>query len=51
MSQGSLQGDVCIADPDLLLDGSTTVSVVLQNRLSEELEVQNRLSEELEVFL
>lgn len=49
VSQGSLQGDVCIADSDLLSDGATTVCVELKNQLSEELEVFLELK--LGVFL
>ena len=40
-SRGSLQGNVCAADPELLLDGSASVSGVLRNSLSEDLEVLN----------
>lgn len=39
MSQGSLQGDVCAADLDLLSDSSTTVNGLVQNGLSEDFEV------------
>lgn len=41
-SQGSLQGDACAADPDLLFEnGCFTANGVFRNGLSEDMEVLN----------